>query len=276
MANKTSADKLQEILELFKSEAITKEEYNLLKSEIIGKGQTDEINSNKQEISLNEKPYQSAEIIKKPPKKEKPETEKEKPVEEKVAVLETQEQEKFTTPKPTNKKKKKKIWIIAVAIILSVLAIVLIYKFSHPTSETAFLESFFDLYEKGDNQLKEYIESDLGLYLNLMDEYNPQGHPELISFPKVIDLSIPSNSVFNTLPKNEFDGYSGCKDGFYYKDIEASDLPSYFGKIGLMEELASSKILEVKLIQSETLKGEFCFVMIDNNWYLFYQGFYDL
>jgi len=138
------------------------------------------------------------------------------------------------------------------------------------------LKSFFDLYEKGDNQLTDYIESDIGLYVNLMDEYNPQGHPELISFPKVIDLIIPTESIFNTSPKNEYNGYSGCKDGFYYKEIEASDLPSYFGKNGLMGELASFKILEVQLVQKESLIGEFCFVMVDNNWYLFYQGFYDL
>lgn len=139
-----------------------------------------------------------------------------------------------------------------------------------------FLKSFFDLYEKDDNQLTDYIESDIGLYLTMMDEYNPQGHPELTSFPKVIDLMIPSESVFNTTPKNEYSGYSECKDGFYYKEIEASDLPSFFGKNGLMQELASSKILEVKLVQKESLIGEFCFVMVDNIWYLFYQGFYDL
>jgi len=134
MSNDSVSTKLQELFDLYKSGALSNEEYDLLKSELIGKEKAAESNPDKQGIKKNlEHDIQESKEEELSENKESEPVKAETTV-SKGEVVEKHEQQGIDITEPVKEKKRNKVWLIAISIMLSVLAIFLIFKFSHTTS----------------------------------------------------------------------------------------------------------------------------------------------
>ena len=131
MSKKTTTDKLQELFDLHKSGALTKEEYESLKSEIIGKEQIFEGSSKNQKIVEEDKPDlpKEKELEEKQSKKIEPEVNRPAAFENKESEDKSQEKKNTITDTSKKEKKGRKIWLLPVIVGLCIIAFV-IFKFT--------------------------------------------------------------------------------------------------------------------------------------------------
>ena len=120
MTNESISNKLSELFELHKSGALTKDEYESLKSEIFNQGSVQPIKEKKQE--------KEPEKVVKEEKTQKPKS----PIipDKTVKEIKQKPESAITPDKPVKEKKNRKIWLLAVIGGVCIIAFV-IFKLTH-------------------------------------------------------------------------------------------------------------------------------------------------
>jgi hypothetical protein len=143
-----------------------------------------------------------------------------------------------------------------------------------------YLREFIKAYSSAtDDLMSEHINKEIGI----IRTYNPGVYCALYKSDMVIEKFISWDCVIQEgEPNGDFcEGYLGVEDGLYYKEIESSDLPSFYDmsllddnflQVEIPKEYEQNQLRKVTIVTKEYHYRYLYFIEIDKQWYLWIEN----